>query len=303
VSATSGLLAAVLAASACAGPERPVASAPLASPATPATAAPSLVSAAPPASGRSSAAAPPGCRTVAVAAGDIVNDVPTARRTGRLAQAQRPALVLALGDNQYPRGSLPDYRAKYASTSWGSLKPLTKPVPGNHEYLTRGAAGYFAYFGNPPPYYAYDAGCGWRGYALDSENDIAAQATWLRRELAAHPSAAVLATWHRPRYSSGVEHGGDARVQPFWDALGRRRGVVLNGHEHNYERFAPRGQLREFVVGTGGTSTYRFGRPAAGSRRRVSGTPGVLRLELFPGGAYRWAFLSTVGTVVDQGSA
>ena len=224
-----------------------------------------------------------GCRTVAVAAGDIVNDVAVADRTGRVAERQSPDLVLVLGDNQYPSGSLSDYRTKYDRTAWGRLKPRTRPVPGNHEYRTRGAAGYFAYFGRPSTY-AYDAGCGWRGYALNSEVDIAAQAVWLRRDLARHPGARVLATWHRPRYSSGSDHGSDRRVQPFWDALRGRRGVVLNGHEHNYERFAPVGQVREFVVGTGGATHYGFGRPVAGSQRRVGGVSGVLRLDLRPHG-------------------
>lgn len=76
----------------------------------------------------------------------------------------------------------------------------------------------------------------------------------------------------------------------------------MNGHEHNYERFAPVGRLREFVEGTGGTSSYGFGSPAAGSKRRIDQTPGVLRLELEPGGVYRWAFLDTAGAAGDSGT-
>ena len=207
-----------------------------------------------------------------------------------------------LGDNQYDSGTLEEYEQGYDRTVWGRLKPITNPVPGNHEHETEDAAGYVAYFGGPPPWYAYDAGCGWRGYALDSETDVLAQADWLRDDLAAHPGAPVLATWHTPRFSSGTQHGGEPDLQPFWDALAGRTGVVLNGHEHNYERFAPVGQVREFVVGTGGSSSYPFGRPEAGSEVRVSDTPGVLRLELTPAG-YRWAFLATDGTVPDTGSA
>ncbi len=206
-----------------------------------------------------------------------------------------------LGDNQYDSGALREFRTQYDRTAWGRLKPITRPVPGNHEYRTRGAAGYFAYFGDPPPYYAYDAGCGWRGYALDSERDVPAQAAWLRRELDAHPGAPVLASWHKPRFSSGEEHGSDRSLQPFWDALAGRTGVVLNGHEHHYERFAPIGQVRQFVVGTGGTSTYAFGEPVPGSEARISRMPGVLRLELSPGG-YRWSFLGTDGAARDSGS-
>jgi hypothetical protein len=91
-------------------------------------------------------------------------------------------------------------------------------------------------------------------------------------------------------------------VQPFWDALAGRTGIVLNGHEHNYERFAPVGQVREFVVGTGGTSDYKFGPAVAGSEQRIADTPGVLRLELLPTG-YRWSFLSADGALLDHGAS
>ena len=243
-----------------------------------------------------------GCRTVVVAAGDIVNNVSVADGTGRIAAAQHPALVLPLGDNQYPSGAFSDYRTKYDRTSWGRLKGVSNPVPGNHEYRTSGAAGYFAYFGHPPAYYAFDAGCGWRGHALNSEIPLGPQVAWLRRDLAAHPTAAVLAYWHTPRWSSGTEHGSDPGMQPFWGALAGRTGVVLNGHEHNYERFAPVGKVREFVAGTGGSSTYPFGTPIGGSQRRIAHTPGVLRLELAPHAAYRWAFLNTADRALDTGA-
>lgn len=253
--------------------------------------------------GRAIAAQPSaGCHRVVVAAGDIVNRVDVADRTGRLAAAQHPNAVLALGDNQYNVGALAAYRTKYDRISWGRLKPVTHPVPGNHEYLTRGAAGYFAYFRHLPAYYAYDAGCGWRGYALNSEIPLNPQVAWLRRDLAAHPAAAVLASWHKPRWSSGTHHGSDASMQPFWTALAGRRGVVLNGHEHNYERLAPVRGLREFVAGTGGSSSYPFGVPVSGSERRIAHTPGVLRLDLQAGGAYHWSFLGVDGKVLDRGA-
>lgn len=242
------------------------------------------------------------CRTVVVAAGDIVDDVEIADQTGRIAAAQEPDQVLLLGDNQYPSGALKAYQEEYDHTSWGRLKAITNPVPGNHEYRTRGAAGYFAYFNQPPPYYAYDAGCGWRAYALNSEIAVEPQVSWLRRDLAAHPDAAVLAYWHRPRWSSGTEHGSELDVQPFWTALAGRTGMVLNGHEHNYERFAPVGRIREFVAGTGGSTTYDFGAPAPGSQWRLAHTPGVLRLDLQPDAAYRWAFLDAAGATRDRGA-
>ncbi len=244
-----------------------------------------------------------GCRSVVVAAGDIVNDERAAEGTGRLAAGQQADQVLVLGDNQYDSGALEDYRSGYDRLSWGRLKAITRPVPGNHEYRTPGAEGYFAYFGRPPPYYAYDAGCGWRGYALNSEIGMDEQTAWLRRDLAAHPDAAVLAFWHKPRWSSGTRHGNDASVQPLWDALTGRAGVVLNGHEHNYERFAPVGRVREFVAGTGGSSTYPFGTAQPGSQARIAQTEGVLRLELRPGSSYAWSFLAVDGRTLDTGSA
>lgn len=242
------------------------------------------------------------CRSVLVAAGDIVNDTKIADETGRAAAAQRPDQVLVLGDNQYPSGSLDDYRNRYDHTSWGQLKSITRPVPGNHEYQTPGAGGYFAYFNPPGQYYAYDAGCGWRAYALNSEIEFGPQIAWLRSDLAAHPTAAVVAYWHQPRWSSGTEHGNNPSMQPLWTALAARAGVVLNGHEHSYERFAPIGRLRGFVIGTGGSSRYPFGTPVNGSQRRIAQTPGVLRLDLAPHGAYRWAFLNTAGTALDTGT-
>lgn len=242
------------------------------------------------------------CRTVLVADGDIVDDAAVADQTGRVAAAQQPDAVLVLGDNQYPGGSLTNYRNRYDHTAWGRLKPITNPVPGNHEYRTADAAGYFAYFDHPASYYSYDAGCGWRAYALNSEIGLGPQIDWLRRDLRAHPAAPVVVSWHRPRWSSGSEHGDNPDLQPFWDALAGRTGVVLNGHEHNYERFAPVGALREFVVGTGGSSRYSSGSPVHGSQRRIADTPGVLRLVLRRQSGYQWTFLDTAGRPLDTGT-
>jgi hypothetical protein len=240
------------------------------------------------------------CTKKLVAAGDM-NHRPDTRATGALARSQHPDLVATLGDQQYPDGSLTDYRRRYDQTPWGRLKPITRPVPGHHEYETPGAAGYYAYFGRPK-YYGYDIGCGWRGYAMNSLIDIAPQATWLRRDLAAHPGVEVVVSFSDPRYSSGTKHGSERRMQPFWDAVAGRKGLVLNGHEHHYERFAPRGSLREIVAGTGGGASYPFGPPIAGSVKRITGHPGVLVLSLHSGGAYGWRFVTPAGTVLDRGS-
>lgn len=240
----------------------------------------------------------PGCVKRVVAAGDM-NSFRYARATGAIAQTQNPDVVAVLGDQQYPNGSLSDYQRKYDKT-WGALKARTQPVPGHHEYKTPGASGYFAYFGKPA-YYAYDIGCGWRGYALNSLIAVAPQVAWLQRDLAAHPGVNVVASFSDPRYSSGIKHGGEPKMQPFWDALAGRKGVILNGHEHNYERFAPRGGLTEFVAGTGGSASYPFGAPIAGSVKRIAHTPGILDLALQSHGSYIWAFLNSGGTAVDIG--
>jgi hypothetical protein len=235
-----------------------------------------------------------------VAAGDMAG-ITDPKHTGALAVRLNPDIVAALGDEQYSTGSLVDFRRYYDKTGWGQLKTRTRPVPGNHEYGTPGAAGYFTYFNHPPPYYAYNIGCGWRGYALNSEVPLGPESRWLRRDLAAHPHAWAVAYWHRPFLSSGSTHHGDIFMVPLWSAFLGRPTIVLNGHEHNYERFAPRHDIREFVVGTGGSSTYPFRRtPARGSARRIAHTPGVLRLHLMSG-YYTWSFRNVSDKLIDTG--
>jgi hypothetical protein len=249
----------------------------------------------------SSVANPAKCSRVIAAAGDM-NNVKQAKATGALAQAQAPDMVATLGDHVYPVATASRLRRVYDPMPWGQMKGIDHPVPGHHEYRDPHAQGYFDYFGKPS-YYAYDIGCGWRGYALNSLADVAKQARWLRADLAAHPGVAVMATWSDPRFSSGTEHGGEPAMQPFVDALAGRTGVVLNGHEHNFERFAPAGGFRQFVAGTGGSATYKFGTPQSGSQARITGVPGVLVLTLAYGGSYTWAFKDVQGRVKDSGNA
>jgi hypothetical protein len=240
------------------------------------------------------------CAKSVVAAGDMTG-VTDPKRTGALAVRLSPNIVAALGDEQYPTGALADFKRYYDKTGWGHLKARTRPVPGNHEYGTPGAAGYFTYFNHPPRYYAYNIGCGWRGYALNSEVPLRTESSWLRRDLAAHPHAWALAYWHRPFLSSGSTHGGDIHMVALWSAFLGRPTIVLNGHEHNYERFARRHDIREFVVGTGGSSTYPFRRkPARGSARRIAHTPGALRLHLMTG-SYTWSFRNVSDKLIDTG--
>ncbi len=190
---------------------------------------------------------------VFVGAGDITNcsgtrDESTAKLLDKIA-----GTVFTLGDNAYPDGTTTQFNNCYNPT-WGRHKNRTKPIAGNHDYHTAGAAGYFTYFGaaaspldtncksNCKGYYSYDLGS-WHIVALNSEIDHAAgspQEKWLRADLAAKQHACTLAYWHAPRFSSGASHGNDSSFDPFWQALYEYGAdVVLNGHDHTYERFAP----------------------------------------------------------------
>ena len=234
----------------------------------------------------------------------------------------KPDAVLALGDLQYESGSLADFRSAYANT-WGAFDAITYPVPGNHEYGTPHAKGYFDYFGaragEPDKgYYSYDLGA-WHVVALNSEcrhvggcDAMEPQAAWLRQDLADHPRACVLAYWHRPRFSSG-SHGNNLDMDPLWRILSDAHAdLVLSGHDHDYERFVPMDAggnaaagdgLAQLVVGTGGASHYQFHLPEATSVARITGQNGVLRLELEPQG-YGWQFLqSPNGQLLDSGTA
>jgi len=220
--------------------------------------------------------------------------------------------IFTVGDNVYASGTSTEYANCYDPT-WGRNKARTKPVPGNHDYNTSGAAGYFQYFNNPPAYYAYDLGA-WRIYALNSEisaSATSAQVTWLQNDLAANPKLCVLAYWHQPRWSSGSTHGSNSGMQTLWQILyNAGADLVINGHEHHYERFAEMNAtgsavspgLREFVVGTGGNSHYGFGTILSASEVRNGTTYGVLKLTLSASG-YAWQFVPVAGsTFTDSGS-
>jgi Calcineurin-like phosphoesterase len=239
---------------------------------------------------------------VLIAAGDIAScttdgDEATAKLLDNL-----PGTIATLGDNVYPEGTSRQFRECYDPT-WGRQLYRTRPSPGNHEYLTEGGAGYFGYFGaaagdSKSGYYAYDLGT-WRIYSLNSAcEDIGGcdkgspQVAWLKADLAAHPTQCVLAYWHFPRFSSG-RHGSQAIVAGLWDTLFEAGAeIVLNGHDHSYERFAPQSDagkldadkgIVEFVVGTGGFSRYEFPNILPTSRVRDNTSAGVIELTLSPG--------------------
>jgi hypothetical protein len=226
--------------------------------------------------------------------------------------------VATLGDHAYTRGSKQDFARCY-DPNWGSEKARTRPTAGNHDYETAKARGYFGYFGQAAGnrgegYYSYDLGT-WHIIVLNSNCEqiggcetSSRQGRWLRADLAAHPATCTLAYWHHPLFSSGKEHGGDEVMRPVWQMLyDAGADVVLSAHEHNYERFAPQdpdGRLdpkrgiRQFVVGTGGSSHYPFGRILETSEVRDAETFGVLVLTLRRA-SYHWVFVP-VGSRLDR---
>jgi acid phosphatase type 7 len=262
---------------------------------------------------------------VIAAAGDIAcGSFPTAlgscqqQATSDLLLERPWTAVLALGDEQYPDGDVDLFQQFYEPT-WGRVKAITHPVPGNHEYATPGAFGYFSYFGAAAGdysrfYYSFDLG-NWHVIALNSNcaqvggcQPGSPEETWLRSDLAAHRNSCTLAYWHHPHFSSGGAGNDDRGVNPtgaFWDDLyAAGADVVLNGHDHGYERFAPQTPtaiadpaygIREFVVGTGGRSHSTYPTLVPNSERRNGRSFGILQVGLHRASFY-WRFVSVHGT-------
>jgi hypothetical protein len=283
-----------------------------------------------------------GLAPVVAAAGDIACDPTSAyfagglgsgrfcrqRQTSDLLLRMDLAAILAAGDLQYEDGQLWKFQQSF-DPSWGRLKALIRPTPGNHEYQDPGAAGYFDYFNGPGQdvgpagwrdrgYYSFDVGS-WHLIALNSECGQVGgcgagqpQERWLRDDLARHAVVCTLAFWHHPRFTSG-RHSAEGAMLAAWNALYEAGvDVVVNGHEHVYERFAPqtpaggpdpaRG-IRQFIVGTGGKSRFGFVTVAPNSELRENRRMGVLRLTLAEG-RYGWEFVTTpAGWVADAGEA
>jgi hypothetical protein len=271
-----------------------------------------------------------------------------AARTSRLLDRMPGATVMAVGDNAYASGSIIDYLFCYHPT-WGRHRPRTRPATGNHEYLTPGAAGFFAYFGRrgAPPlgYYSYSLGS-WHVVVLNSTPQVyacwppetneqlpdlpfnpvptvlgpaagraclgdVAQQLWLAQDLATHAASTCTAVYfHHPRFSSGP-HGNHYQMQRIWDLM-YANGVdlVIDGHDHLYERFAPQDPegnadathgIRQLTVGTGGADFYDLKAIQPNSEVRITGVHGVVALAL-GGGRYSWAFQAVDRTIRDSGS-
>jgi len=231
-------------------------------------------------------------------------------------RADPQSAVLSLGDHTYPKGLAAEFERCYGPT-WGRFRARTWPTPGNHEYLTPGARPYFAYFGaraGRPGRSWYSLRLGsWLVISLDSNLTgaaHAAQIAWLRTTLAREPAACTLAFWHHPLYTSGG-HLGPGRMRDAFALLHAAGAeIVLSGHDHDYERFAPQdadGRLdhargvRQFVVGTGGAYATPFLQFTPHSEVREAGYDGVLALRLLDG-AYEWRFLPADPNRVPPGA-
>lgn len=235
-----------------------------------------------------------------IAVGDIAScssrgDEQTAALVAKLGGS-----IAVLGDIAYESGTAADFDNCF-EPGWGRYVPRIRPALGNHEYGSGSAAVAISRFGIPPRgWYSYSIGT-WHVIVLNSNcgsvggcGPGSAQWRWLRNDLAAHPARCTLAYWHHPRFSSGL-HGSNADYAPFWSLLADAKAdVVLQGHDHDYERFAPRQGIRSFVVGTGGRSLYPFLLPRPGSVVRNDDTYGVLQLTLRPAG-YDWVFRPVAG--------
>ena len=266
---------------------------------------------------------PPAGSVVLAGAGDIASDDMEDSQTASLLGAINPDVVFTLGDNAYEEGTQSQFANWYHPT-WGRFRARTRPTPGNHDYRTRNASGYFGYFGaragdRARGYYSYEAGA-WHVVVLNTNGEGAcatvacnggsAQERWLRADLAASTKQCTLVYWHHPRYSIGPQ-GTTSVTRALWEAIYRDGvEVALAGNDHNYQRWKPldddgeadpvRG-IRSFVVGTGGATP-----DGLGSNPNVeaanTGTAGVLKLTLKQGG-YNWQFVPVPGkTFTDSGS-
>jgi calcineurin-like phosphoesterase family protein len=254
------------------------------------------------------ACGPPDRNPAAVAVGQLGR---------RILEADPAAIVLALGDNAYNRGRDYEY-TDYYDPVWGFAKDRTWACAGNHDYRTSAASPYFTYFGERAAgtcrisYYSFDLG-GWHIVSLNSEVEQdrdSPQLRWLRRDLETRQAGPILAIWHRARWGSGA-HRDSRKPRWFWNELyAHRAELVLNGHSHHYERFAPqrpdqvadaRG-IRQFIVGTGGRKLSGRSKFTPHSEAARFDVYGLLKLTLRADG-YRWDFVSQSDEVVDTGES
>ncbi len=266
---------------------------------------------------------PAGGSVTLVGAGDIAGCSSSGDEATAALVNNIPGTVFTLGDNAYDNGTASEYANCY-DPSWGAFRTRTRPAPGNHDYNTPNAVPYYAYFGanagDPTKgYYSYNLGS-WHIVVLNGMCSAVGgcglnspQEKWLKADLAANPTSCTLAYWHFPLFSSGATHGNNPAYKVFWDDLyAAGAEVVLNGHEHNYERFAPQTSsavadpargIREFVVGTGGKNHYGFSSTIQpNSEVRNSTAFGVMKFSL-DSNSYSWQFVPVAGqSFTDSGT-
>jgi len=264
---------------------------------------------------------------ILVGAGDIAG---CQNPQGALATAKLiekiPGTVFTLGDLVYDASTLRQFQNCYGR-SWGKFKGRTRPALGNHEYQERNAAPYFQYWGGQAGpagkgYYSYELGA-WHVVVLNTNCDAlgqdgcaagSAQEVWLRQDLSEHRGSCIVAYGHHALFSSGIfrSHAVHPELKRLWEDLyAAHADLVLAGHEHAYERFAPQDPegradpqhgIREIVAGTGGRSHYPLGIPVPNSEVQNDDTYGVVKLTLSPQG-YSWEFIPEEGkSFRDAGS-
>ena len=253
--------------------------------------------------------------------GTNVIDSATAALVQEVLDYDATAIAFTVGDNVYPDGG-PTYFNDCYEPTWGAFKGRTRPGIGNHEFYNNpGAAGYFEYFGSQAGpagrgWYRFNVGT-WKIYSLTSECSAQSacyrkQLRWLKADLRNKPRGCVMAFWHRPLFSTG-EHGDSVRMRKVFAALyDAGAELVVNGHDHGYQRFKPVDSLgvedaangvREIVAATGGAALYPFTSDNSLVAVRDNTSHGVLRLDLAPG-SYNWEFLPVAGdTFTDSGTA
>jgi hypothetical protein len=255
-------------------------------------------------SGKSFVASDRGSGSLVWAVGDGADGGPDARGVVRLIASSKPDRLLYLGD-VYDDGTAEEFAQNYDSI-YGKLASRTAPTPGNHDWESH-TSGYDVYWRKRlgkdlQHYYSFTTG-GWQFISLNSEMDHdsgSPQVAWLRSKVKGRGTCR-LAFWHRARYSAGDHHGDQPDIQPFWDVLKGHAAIVVNGHEHDMQRFEPRDGITEFVSGAGGHDLYAVDQTRPDLAFGNGDKFGALRLDLSPGLA-RYRFVSVQGTTLDSGS-